>query len=482
LNIRSLIDVVKRLVTSHNGKNTISFVPVILQSVPESQEENMAKINLKKTIQPKYTHEGAKAKNISKSEELRRTVMACLLWEDTFYENGEAVADRIKSLVSELPGDFVSSLAIEAREKMKLRHVPLLLTRELARHPKKSEREYVSETLARVIQRPDELTEYIAIYWKDGKEPLSAQSKKGLAKAFLKFNEYSFAKYNRDGAVKLRDALFLSHAKPENFAQAELFAKITNGTLQTPDTWEVALSSGADKKETFTRLLKEEKLGALALLRNLRGMTEAGVSPEVIKTGLKKLDVSRVLPFRFISAAKYAPQFESEIEETMLKALSDTPELTGKTVLLIDNSGSMYGTPVSKKSEIDRSEAACALAILLREICEDVTVVAFSGEPHLVPSRHGFALRDAIRNTERGGTNTESAKLFADKSGYDRLIIVTDEQSHQSLSNPLPGTKAYVINVASYQNGVGYGKYNHIDGWSESVIEYIQAIEDFDAE
>jgi 60 kDa SS-A/Ro ribonucleoprotein len=61
------------------------------------------------------------------------------------------------------------------------------------------------------------------------------------------------------------------------------------------------------------------------------------------------------------------------------------------------------------------------------------------------------------------------------------LIIVTDEQSHQSLSNPLPGTKAYVINVASYQNGVGYGKYNHIDGWSESVIEYILAIEDFDA-
>jgi len=435
---------------------------------------------LNKRITSRFTHEGAKAANITKKQELRRTVNACLLWEDSFYESGEAAADRIKSLVHELPGSFVSELAIEAREKMKLRHVPLLLVRELARHPKKSEREYVSDTLARVIQRPDELTEYLAIYWKDGKEPLSAQSKKGLAKAFGKFNEYSLSKWNKDGSIKLRDVLFLSHAKPANTDQVELFEKIVNGTLETPDTWEVALSGGADKKETFTRLIEEKKLGALAVLRNLRNMNDAGVSPEVIKSALNNLDVERVLPFRFISAAKYVPQYESEIEQTMFKALASHPELPGKTVILVDNSGSMYGTPVSAKSEIDRSEAACALAILLREICEKVDVVAFSGQPHLVPSRHGFALRDAIRQTEHGGTMTETAKQFADKLGYDRLIIVTDEQSHQSLSAPLKGSRAYVINVAGYQNSIAYGPYNSIDGWSESIVDYIQAVEDQD--
>jgi 60 kDa SS-A/Ro ribonucleoprotein len=430
----------------------------------------------------KYTHEGAKASNINKKQELRRSVMACLLWENTFYESGESVADRIKALVSELPGEFVAELAVEAREQMKLRHVPLLLLRELARHPKKSEREYVGDALTRVIQRPDELTEYLAIYWKDGKEPLSAQSKKGLANAFLKFNEYSFAKYNKDGAVKLRDVLFLSHAKPKTDLQKELFKKITDGTLVTPDTWEVALSGGADKKETFTRLINEKKLGALAVLRNLRNMVEADVSPDVIKKALAELEVERVLPFRFISAAKYAPKYETEIEQAMFKALESVPELPGKTVLLIDNSGSMHGAPVSLKSEIDRSEAACALAILLREICEEVDIVAFSGQPHLVPARHGFALRDAIRKTERGGTYTETAKKFADKLGYDRLIIVTDEQSHQALSAPLKDTKAYVVNVASYKNGIGYGQYNHIDGWSEAIVNYIQAVEDFDSE
>jgi hypothetical protein len=32
------------------------------------------------------------------------------------------------------------------------------------------------------------------------------------------------------------------------------------------------------------------------------------------------------------------------------------------------------------------------------------------------------------------------------------------------------------VNATSFKNGVGYGKWTHIDGWSESVIEYIRAL------
>jgi 60 kDa SS-A/Ro ribonucleoprotein len=42
---------------------------------------------------------------------------------------------------------------------------------------------------------------------------------------------------------------------------------------------------------------------------------------------------------------------------------------------------------------------------------------------------------------------------------------------------PAPRGKGYVINLASYKNGVGYGKWAHIDGWSESVVEYICTLE-----
>ena len=255
----------------------------------------MASIN--KKPEPLRTHEGAVASRINPEFELRRSVAACLLWEDTFYESGMDIVERIKSLVTRVDPKKVSSLAIEAREKMKLRHVPLLLCKELARIGKLR-----AEVLERVIQRADELTEFLSIYWKDGKQPLSAQVKKGLAGAFPKFNSYQLAKYNKKTNVKLRDVLFLCHAKPKNKKQAEVWKKLIDGTLEPPDTWEVSLSTGKAKRETWERLLTEKKLGGLALLRNLRNMNNVSVDEKLIRTALSDMDISRILPFRFNNA------------------------------------------------------------------------------------------------------------------------------------------------------------------------------------
>ena len=90
-----------------------------------------------KTIRPKttaLTHEGGKAVRSTALVELNRAVLSCLLFEDGFYESGESIADRIKALVPKVPANKVCDLAIRAREEFKLRHVPLLLARELARH------------------------------------------------------------------------------------------------------------------------------------------------------------------------------------------------------------------------------------------------------------------------------------------------------------------------------------------------------------
>ena len=129
----------------------------------------------------------------------------------------------------------------------------------------------------RVIQRADELSEFVAIYWAMGRQPLSAQVKKGLAAAFGKFDEYALAKYDRAGAVRLRDVLFLCHARPVDEAQAALWKRLVDNQLATPDTWEVALSAAGRgegpegdrevaKRDVWERLLAERKLGALALL------------------------------------------------------------------------------------------------------------------------------------------------------------------------------------------------------------------------
>src|SRR5579862_7291485 len=353
----------------------------------------MARLNILNLARGLRTHEGAPARHLSNELQLRRSVLACLLWEAQFYEDGVEIAGRIAELVPKVEAERVAALAVEAREQMKLRHVPLLLVREMARH--KTHRGLVAETLERVIQRADELCEFVAIYWKDGRVPLSGQVKKGLAAAFPKFDEYQLAKYDRGGPIKLRDVLFLCHAKPRDQAQADVWKKLVSDMLTTPDTWEVALSSGADKREAWDRLLREQKLGALALLRNLRNMREAGVDESLVLSALASMSTTRVLPFRFLAAARYAPQWEEALEQAMLKCVAETEKLPGKTIVLVDVSGSMTA-PLSRRSEMQRTDAAYGLAVLLREIAEKVAVYSFSDGLVAVPARRGFALRDAL--------------------------------------------------------------------------------------
>ncbi len=432
---------------------------------------------------PIVTHEGAKADRIDAYDQLRRTVMACMLFEDTFYEAGISVADRMMQEVAELlklkdGANIVVDLAVEARFKMKLRHAPLWLLATLARANTKETRAVLSDAIYRTIGRPDEMGELISLFWVNGRKMLPNQMKKGLARAFAKFNEFSLAKYDRQGdAIKLRDVLFLIHAKPEGPEQEALWKRLIDKKLATPDTWEVQLSGGADKRGTFERLLAEKKLGALALLGNLRNMTEAGVPMETIREGLKAMNTERVLPFRFITAARYAPKLEPELEAAMFSCLQRHPKLPGKTVLCVDNSGSMY-CPVSAKSELQRVDAAVGLAMLLREICEEVQLVVFGTTAGLIRPRRGFALADAIKNSEhRGGTYIDRAVVVAQTESFDRLIIITDEQSSTEVPAPGAGKKGYIINVASYRNGINYHDYVHIDGWSEAVVDYIAAYE-----
>jgi len=82
-----------------------------------------------------FTHEGARARRSTPEQELRRSLMNCLLWEDQFYEDGVSIAERMAKLVPAVAPETAAALAVEAREVMNLRHAPLLIVREMARHP-----------------------------------------------------------------------------------------------------------------------------------------------------------------------------------------------------------------------------------------------------------------------------------------------------------------------------------------------------------
>ena len=165
----------------------------------------------------------------------------------------------------------------------------------------------------------------------------------------------------------------------------------------------------------------------------------------------------------------------------MLKGINGLEALPGATGLVVDVSGSM-NSALSKKGETLRMDAATGLAILLREKCDEFCVATFSDKCVELPARRGFALRDAIMQSQaHSGTYLKRALTQLSESPdwhkLDRLIVITDEQSHDGIL-PAWTPKAYVVNVAPYKHGVSYGNgWTHIDGWSERIFDYIAAVE-----
>lgn len=208
------------------------------------------------------------------------------------------------------------------------------------------------------------------------------------------------------------------------------------------------------------------------------------------------MKTERILPFRFLAAAKHAPQWEPQIESAMLRCLEGKEKLRGKTILIVDVSGSMYGQKLSTKSELDRAEGACALAVCVRELCEQPVIYATAGNDHtrihstkMVPPRRGLALKDVIYGLCHplggGGIFLRQVMEYVEKQERtaDRIIVITDEQDCAVDAQDSPekanafGTHNYIINVASYAHGISYSRFTHINGWSDAVLDYIRVAE-----
>ena len=431
-------------------------------------------------------------------------MLACLLWERQFYEDGVEIATRIYEGAQSVKPEKVAALAIEARTRQHLRHAPLILLAALAKTG--SGTSVLSDTIPRVVKRADELTELLAVYAHVNgvklsklKPILTAQLKKGLARAFTTFDAYQLAKYDRPGAIRLRDVLFLTHPKPLDAEQAEMWGKLIDGTLASPDTWETNLAKAgkvakekakeedateeeaaedfkARKAATFTRLIKGGRLGYMALLRNIRGMKEAGVDVQLIRDAIvARKGARRVLPFRYIAAARAAMDFEPELDQAMVAAINDAPKLTGTTIVLVDVSDSMNWRTAGK-SQLTYMDAAAVLAAMVRS--GEKLVYTFSHKLVKVPPREGMALVDAIQGSQpHGGTWLGRALAGVSKVPHDRLIVITDEQSHDPVGAPV-NDRSWIINVASAKNGVGTSnRWNRITGWSENVLRYITEVE-----
>lgn len=480
----------------------------------------MSSLNNALKKEPIYTHEGAKAVKIAPEQLLRRSVLSCLLWEKEFYEDGELIANRISFVADQCSTDFVYGLAMEARHVMGLRHVPLLLLLSLIRRGGKG----VKNQIANVIRRADEMTELLALYWHFGNEKDKTNPRKnhlsdrqlrdGLKLAFQKFDEYAIAKYDKNGApIRMRDVLALTHAKPRTDEENKFYSRVMKGELKTPHTWETAISAaGSDvekKKAAWQELVnntlnknyqsRDGRLGYMAVLRNIRNMSQAGIPrQDIIQIIHNRRDSDLVWPFRYLAAARTNTDYTDVLDEAMLASTKQIPKLKGTTLVVVDVSGSMR-SQMSRKSDMTRMDAACALGAVIREVCDDAIIYATAGndgtrvhKTDLVPNIRGIPLINATADMcmplGGGGIFLNQCMRYIQNrhKDIDRVIVITDEQDTSRGGDDAPSKAPilgkisnYMINVASNRNGIGYRGtgWIHIDGFSEGIIRYISMFE-----
>ena len=483
----------------------------------------MATFNKKAKAETTLNHEGAKAYALSPEMELYILVVTSM-FTDKFYEANDDRVSRLRALIVKTKPEFVAKLAIYAREKMYLRTMPLVLMVELAKVH--SGDNLVSQALARVVQRADELTETLAYYAiandrKDTKKlgKLSKQIKKGLAIAFNKFDEYQFGKYNRDGEITLKDALFIVHPTPANDQQAALFTKIVEDTLEIPFTWETELSAKGNKAEVWQGLVNSEKLPYMATLRNLRNMLDANVDQHDLATVAEMISdtyqvrKSKQLPFRYLSAYRELKGNTSPCTSMILDSLETAIQKSAEnikgfgfdTVVAIgcDVSGSMQ-TTISPKSKIQNYDIGLLLGMLLQSRCKSVVSGMFGDTFKIINLPKTSILQNVDELHHREGevgysTNGHEVLKTLEKKEIkaDKVMMFTDNQMWNSYGTSdtmqkawtsykkfYPAAKLYLFDLAGYGTTpvslVGSDVYL-IAGWSDKVFDVMDAYDKGDS-
>ncbi len=495
---------------------------------------------------------GAKAYKMTPEMELYSIVVTCMV-DDSYYESNTDRVCRIKNLIAKCSPEFVARLAVYARTEMNLRSVPIILAVELARLY--SGNEIVKRAVAGVVKRADEITEILAYYQITNKREgtkklnrLSKQIQKGLIESFNRFDEYQFAKYNTDSAVSLRDALFLVHPKAKDEVQQAVFDKIVSGQLAIPYTWETELSELGKQafenekakahavSKKWEELVSSGQVGYMALLRNLRNIVTKSTDKALdmtlnILTNEYRIRKAKQMPFRYLSAfleidklAKENSIFEGEkakikkaltaLEKALVISCDNIPTCEGKTVILSDNSGSMYGdrggkSLVSAMSERKTSDIANLFAVLYWNKCKDTYVGLFGDrliDANLSRSVNVFENFNIINQAaKKCGPATERGifdymeYLIKSKTIVDRIVIFSDCQVGDGCNwydhkgnrgenfNRLfqkylkinPDVRVYTVDLRGYGNSMTKDNGNVIlvSGWSEKIFDMIYYIE-----
>ncbi|MEV6484326.1 TROVE domain-containing protein [Streptomyces sp. NPDC051576] len=491
------------------------------------------------------TYQGGKGRERDARSELFLLSVANFVSQQTFYETGADRDDRFATLVRELAvtdpawtagllgwlrgeGNLRTASIVGAAEYVKARL-------DVGATDGPSNRQVVDS----VLRRPDEpgelLAYWTAMYGRNIPKPV----KRGVADAVRRlYGGRSLLKYDTASkGYRFGDILNLVHAAPDpdKAWQGELFRyaldrrhhpdtavpPASNGVLTAhrelmalpvaqrravvtaPDgaerlaaagmTWEALAGwlQGPMDKAAWEAVIPS--MGSMALVRNLRNFDEAGVSDEVAARVAAKISDpaevarSRQFPFRYLAAYQHAPslRWSYPLERALGHSLANVPALPGRTLVLVDRSGSMFYARLSDRSELNRADAAAIFGTALALRAADADLVEFG----TTSRRLDFGARDSVLKTlgrfgDLGGTDTTSA-VRSHYRGQDRVLIITDEQAaysrHGDPTEQVPAhVPVYTWNLAGYRAGHGpSGKANRhtFGGLSDAAFRMVPLLE-----
>jgi hypothetical protein len=435
-------------------------------------------------------------------EKLITEVLTSFFNEGKFYgDNSLEIVKDLRQIIKIDP-KFIANLAIYARKEIHLRSISHVIAGELA-HDVQGKK-YVRRVLNQIVERVDDMAEILSYYLNVYGKPIPNSLKKGLSDCFLRFDEFSFAKYNREKQIKLKDIVNLVHPKPNNLEQSSMFKRLLEDKLTTPFTWETVLSSEGNNKETWGKLIESNKLGYMAILRNLRNIIKAG--PDNINMVYEVLEnenrvkKSKQLPFRYYSAYKVlsneglgTSRIYDVLENAIRYSTRNIDKLKGKTFISTDVSGSMSYN-VSKKSDMTCGEIGILLMAIANSICDEAITSTFDTKFKIAPLAAGNGIISNAKSIKQtwGGTDISlPIRYLLDNRVYvDRIIILSDNEinrGYDRLCQDLIDEYRAKVNSNVWVHAidlVGYGtqqfkgeKVNIIAGWNEKILEFIPNVE-----
>lgn len=392
----------------------------------------MSKFNEKVKPEHSMSYEGGKNYKKDVLEDWMNFLFSSKM-DDGFYENAATQQTRFIELtnlvIDKYGAEFAGKCAMFARNALGQRSAAQLVAAMLNGQSFERKRDFYKA----FCHRADDMSEiFAAVDMLGGKR--SHAMIRGFADYMSGLSEYNLMKYQMKGKrYNMYDLINIIHPK------SNVVDDYMNCKLEAADTWEVNISTG---KDSWKNMVEGNRLGYLALIRNLNNILSEDVDDEWIKRNLVdqlinevSIKKSLVFPYQIYTAYRNlkVQNFAviTALDTAFRIACGNMPKLEGNSVIMLDVSGSMEDRYGNKSNLTIKEVGACyAAALYINGNCD---FVKFGDDAKSLTFKKACGpfqvIREMCENDNCGyGTDIAPAfRLIRDKK-YDRIFIISDMQ------------------------------------------------------